>query len=432
MKHTNRRSLILLLLLLLLLLQFGHWQGQMSENLPTESSNNSLFLMLYVPLLLGCLYVGNQWGYLKTFRPLRKPLLLFLAVIIGVGLFRNDLGAAMRNMASIVLTHSIIVGLAAMSFSLPFRRMIDVYIIFIAFVFLPITIYIHVTNVGPLVLFPDRLESNNLRLGGLIYYAHTAMLLGIGGLFALHQFLQSRTYRVRLYYGLMFLMLNTFLLFTDCRSSWGGISLACGLLVLLSLPKPKRWPLIGLGVVVAVVFYSGAFEVEATKKYRTGDDFEFRLAIWGLALQGISEHPLTGYGTGNYFSKNQKAMDMDERLSDPHSATLSLALQSGVLVLLLFFRLYYLTVRHYIRYGAGVFKPLVAVCLFWVFTPFFWGTVYNGAAGFIQIIFPLTFFVSLLHPDLYRLTQPRRASPVFSPGNQQPGLYRENLIGQLV
>ncbi len=403
MRHVNRRSLLLLSFLVLLLVQFGRWQGQINENLPSESGNNSIFLLVFAPVLFITLYANRQWGYLTVFRPLRGPLLLFLAVIIGVGLFRDDLSSAARNMASIVLTYSIILGLSAMSFSLPFRRMFDVYIIFIAYLFLPVTIYVHLTEVGPLVLFPDRLESNNLRLGGLVYYAHAAMLLGVGGMFSLYQFLQSRTYSVRLYYGLTFILLNIFLLFTDCRSTWGGVALTYALLVLLNLPRHKRWAIISLTALTALLFYSGVFEVKTTKQYRTTDDFEFRLAIWGLALQGISENPLTGYGTENYFSSNRKAMDMDERLSDPHSAALSLALQSGLLALILFFRLYYYTVRHYSRHALGAYKPLIAVCLYWLFAPFFWGTVYNGAAGFIQILFPLTYFVSLLHPDLYRL-----------------------------
>lgn len=412
MKHVNRRSLILLSFLGLLLVQFGRWEGQANRTESTgEGGDNTTFLLLYVPALLATLYVSNRWGYWKVFRPVRKPLGLFLITIVGVGLFRGDFVSAARNMASIMLTYSIVLGLAAMSFSIPFRRAVDVFIFFIAGVFLPLTVYVHLTTVGPLVLFPDRMESNNLRLGGLVYYAHTAMLLGIGGLFALYQLLRSRTFGTRLYYGLLFVALNVFLLFTDCRSLWGGVAFAYGVLVLQSLPKAKRWPLVGAMAVVILLLYSGAFSVKQASQYQTGDDFTFRMVIWGLSLEGISQRPLTGYGTENYFSSNQKAMDFDQRLSDPHSALLSLALQSGLLVVFLFIRLYYQTVRQYTRYTTGPTKPLVAVAWFWLFAPFFWGLVYNGAAGFVQILFPLTYFVSLLHPELYQLAAVRPVRP---------------------
>lgn len=407
MSQINRRSVALLFFLILLLIQFGKWQEKISETSVTEDGHNSLFLLLYIPILFITLYMGKQWGYLYVFRPLQKPLLLFLIVVTGIGLFRNDLVSGMENAASIVLTYSLIIGLSAMSFSLPFRRMLDVYIIFIAYIFLPITIFMHITKFGSLVLFPDRTENNNLRLGGIIYYAHTAMVLGIGGLFSLYQYIHSRK-RFRFYYVFTLLILTIFLVFTDCRSSWGGVAVSYSLLILFNLSKEKRWPLIGVIIVTVIVANSGTFLNNASKQYQTGDDFIFRLSIWNFAIEGIADSPLIGYGKENYFASNKKAMDLDDRLHDPHSATLSLALQSGLIVLIIFCVIYYKTIRHYYRNSFGQKKPLIAVCIFWLFVPFFWGHIYNGSAGFMQIVFPLTYFISLLHPDLYHPVLIRR------------------------
>jgi O-antigen ligase len=415
MKHQQQRSFLFLLFLTALLAQFGKWQGQINEEQAAESGSNSQFLLLYVPLLFGTVYFSGLTGYLKVFRPFKGVLISFLLVLTGVGLFRDSLSAAVNNMASIMLTYSIILGLTLLGFSLPFRRTIALLVLFIAFIFLPLTAYIHLTKVGPLVLFPDRLQDNNLRLGGLLYYAHTAMLLGIGALFSLEQLIASRSKSVRLYYGFVFLTLNAFLLLTDCRSSWGGVVLSYALLLFLHLSHYRRWVFGGAMLVAILGFYAGQSWImeTASQRYQTSDDILFRVAIWGFTLEGISDRPLTGYGTENYFTHNQKAMAIDERLRDPHSATLSLALQSGVLGVVLFFWLYGKIVRHYGRFGAGRNRPMLAVGLFWVLVPLLWGMVYNGAAGFIQILFPLTFFLGLLHPQLYQTvsSSPRPAIP---------------------
>ncbi|QJD77226.1 O-antigen ligase family protein [Spirosoma rhododendri] len=414
MKHQQQRSFLFLLFLTALLAQFGRWQGQINEEQAAESGSNSQFLLLYVPLLLGTVYVSGLMGYLKVFRPFKGVFISFLLVLTGVGLFRGDVGAGINNMASITLTYSIILGLTMLGFSLPFRRTMALLVLFIAFIFLPLTTYIHLTKVGPLVLFPDRLQENNLRLGGLLYYAHTAMLLGIGALFALEQLIVSRSKSVRLYYGLIFLTLNVFLLLTDCRSSWGGVGLSYSLLIFLHLSRASRWKFGTLVGLLVVGFYvnEGWQTIHANRDYHTSDDMLFRMAIWGFAVEGIGEQPLTGYGTENYFAHNQKAMATDDRLRDPHSATLSLALQSGLVAVVLFYWLYGKIIRHYNRFGAGNSRPMLAVGLFWLLAPFLWGTVYNGAAGFIQILFPLTFFLSLLHPGCYESRPEPRRQPI--------------------
>lgn len=414
MRHQQQRSVLFLLFLTALLAQFGKWQGQINEEQAAESGSNSQFLLLYVPLLFGTVYFSGLMGYLKVFRPFKKVLISFLLVLTGVGLFRGNLSAAVNNMASIALAYSIILGLTVLGFSMPFRRTIALLVLFITFIFLPLTTYIHLTKVGPLVLFPDRLQDNNLRLGGLLYYAHTAMMLGIGALFALEQLITSRPKSVRVYYGAIFLILNAFLLLTDCRSSWGGVGLSYSLLIFLHLSRTSRWKfgtLVGLAV---LGFYvnEGWQSAHTTRDYHTSDDMLFRMAIWGFAVEGIGEQPLTGYGTENYFAHNQKAMATDDRLHDPHSATLSLALQSGLLAVVLFYWLYGKIVRHYNRFGAGPNRPMMAVGLYWLLAPLLWGLVYNGAAGFIQILFPLTFFLGFLHPGCYESSPEPRRQPV--------------------
>ncbi len=401
MKHLQQRSALFLLFLTALLVQFGKWQGLINDGEAAKSGANSLFLLIYAPLLFGVLNMSGIIGYLRALMPVKSLLTAFMITLMGVGLFRGELSSSINNIASAALTYSIVIGLAALGFSMPFRRTIDLLIIFIAFIFLPLTTFIHLTKVGPLVLFPDRLQDNNLRLGGLLYYAHTAMIIGVGALFSLEQFVTYKSRIKRLYYLLIFIGLNAFLLLTDCRSSWGGVVFSYTILIMSYLTRINRWRFtIAIGLLIGAFYIAKDLsKISTTHEYHTSDDFMFRMAIWGFAIDGIVERPLTGYGNTNYFARNQKAMAHDERLADPHSSTLSLALQSGILVVILFYWLYAKIARHYVRFRVTTHCAMIAVVIYWLLVPFLWGMIYNGSPGFIQIFFPLTFFISLLHPS---------------------------------
>lgn len=418
MKHLQQRSILFLLFLTVLLIQFGKWQGQVNDGEATKSGANSIFLLAYVPLLFGTLYASGVIGYLRALIPVKAILTTFLIAIMSVGLLRGELSSSINNIASVALTYGIILGLVALSFSMPFRRPVDLIIVFITFIFLPLTAYIHVTKVGPMVFFPDRLQDNNLRLGGLLYYAHTAMILGIGALFSLKQLITYKSKTERLYYAIVFLTLNTFLLLTDCRSSWGGVLVSYLILTMAYLTRINRWRFaICIGLLAGGVYLAKDIsKIKAAPEYNTSDDFLFRMAIWGFAIDGIIDRPLTGYGNNNYFARNQKAMRLDDRLTDPHSSTLSLALQSGLVVVVLFYCLYARMARHYIRFGIQLHKPMIAVAIYWLLVPFMWGMIYNGSPGFIQIFFPLTFFLSLMHPSHFIRTS-HAPAPTFPPVN---------------
>jgi O-antigen ligase len=240
------------------------------------------------------------------------------------------------------------------------------------------------------------------------------MLLGIGALLSLEQLVTYKGKTERLYYLFIFLLLNAFLLLTDCRSSWGGVALSYTILIMAHLTRINRWRFaICIGLLAGGVYLvKDVSKIKTTHEYHTSDDFLFRLAIWGFAIDGITERPLTGYGNNNYFARNQKAMRLDDRLTDPHSSTLSLALQSGLVVVVLFYWLYIRMARHYLRASVEPHRPMVAVGVYWLLVPFMWGMIYNGSPGFIQVFFPLTFFLSMMHPAHFVRTSYHAPQPV--------------------
>jgi O-antigen ligase len=398
-------ALLLLGFLTWILVHFGIWSGQ---PLGFTSEEHSTFLISYVPALWLVVLVTGAYRHLVVLFRFRLVLGGLLVSILLVGFFRPDLTASLRNSSSVLAGYAISIGLAALAFSMSLERALDTLLLFIVAVFLPLTVAVHVTQVGPLVLFPDRTENNMLRLGGLIYYAFTAMTLGVGGLIALFQFL-LRYPRFRGRYVAAFLVLNVFLLFTDCRSAWSGVLLSY-LVVIYAYVRPFfRLVAVVLGLVlVGAGLWVKDARTPVTKQYDTESDFKFRQRIWYHAWLGIQAEPLTGYGSENYLARSYAArIEIGDQLNDPHSATLSLALQSGLVVTALFFALLGGMALLSYRHAIGPRKGLLALVVFWTFVPFFWGDVYTGKADFIQIFFLTTTFVGVLHPGAYRIGAPR-------------------------
>lgn len=401
--HQRYVMLTLVGFLTWLLVHFGIWSGQPNEAQRLEEANHASFLILFLLALCVAMVALGTYRHVVVFFRFRVPLALFLTAVLATGFLREDLASSLRNSVSITLAYLMAMGLATLAFALPLNRALDALVILIVVIFLPLTVLVHVTKVGPLVLFPDRTENNMLRLGGLIYYAFTAMTLGVGGLIALYQFL-SRYPRRRGWYALAFILANVFLLFTDCRSAWSGVMLAYLAVTYTFLSRFYRQLALGLGVVVlAAGWVVKDSRAPVTRQYDTEGDFKFRQRIWHYALQGIQDEPITGYGSAQYLTTHYRAhIEIGTNLEDPHSATLSLALQSGVIVTGLFFWLFGSIAWLCYRHAVGTKRALLGLVIFWVFVPFFWGDVYNGKAGFIQHFLPISCFIGLLHPGVYR------------------------------
>ncbi len=392
------------LLLTALLFHFGDLQG-ISSVQKAEAPNHVLFFALVLPVQIGIMAWFGYLRHLQVFFRFRVGLSLFVLTALLVSLGRDDAASQVRNALNIMLSYMVILGFCAMAYAIDFRKVMQLVAVFVVFVFLPATAFTHLTKVGPLVLFPDRTTDNMLRFGGMLYYAHTAMVLGVGGLFALWLLLTSDALKDKIWYGFLFLIANVFLVYTDCRSAWGGVGLSYILLAFPYLSLRAKYIIAGCVILLlpAGLLGKSLLAKKVATNYNTESDFQFRMRIWQYAIRGIERQPITGYGSKSFLESDHKATtDLDEELNDPHSATIGLALQSGLLVVLIFYVLFGQMAVLCYKHALGAYWSMLSLCVFWFFVPFFWGNVYNGAGGFVQLFFPISYFIGLLHPDLYR------------------------------
>ena len=411
MNATNtirRDSWLLLGFLIVGLIHYGEWEGTANGVGTPLVLTNSPYYIALIPVLMGVLWWTGLKRHLRVFFKFRYSFGAYFLLITALSFLRPDVATSFSNAMSVVLCYTVVFCYGAIAFSLPYRRMVDVFLIFIALIFLPSAIYVHLRFVGPLVLFPDREVSNNLRFGGVVYYAHTAMILGTGCMLALSQFLDARTTRGKLIYGATLGLCGLFLLFTDCRSVMSGLAMAGTYRFLSSLPSLKRYVTITAMAVLGILLTIGlSLRNKPVTKYDTEGDFSFRSYIWMYAFQGVQENPWVGYGSKSYLKTNETALDhLGPDLYDPHNALLGLALQSGVIALVLFLIIYISLNRLYLKHALARGRPQLMLTIFWVYVPLFWGAMYNATPDFIEFFIPLIYVLNFLHPDLYRHRTP--------------------------
>jgi O-antigen ligase len=325
----------------------------------------------------------------------KKELYFFLFIVILTSVLRENLGDSLRNAAAILLTYGIVIILSIIMHSIPFKLVIKTLVVTLIS-FIPFMIYTHVSNVGPLVVLPDRSANNNYRLGGIFYYAHTAMLLGVLALLSLSYAIEERRKKYFLIYTISLVLIA----YTDTRSVWLASAAITGYIFYNSFFKKRINPVIIL--FIALPFYIlYHYLSSADNSQVASEDLNFRSQIWAYAMIGIFKNPFFGYGSESFLAKDAVASSLIDGLSDPHSSFLAITLQSGLLGLIAFIILYTKIFYHFKKFSHSSFKNYYSLFIFWIIAPFFWGYIYNGTAGFITTFFPITIIGILCHPQIY-------------------------------
>jgi tetratricopeptide (TPR) repeat protein len=147
--------------------------------------------------------------------------------------------------------------------------------------------------------------------------------------------------------------------------------------------EEKAGVLIVLGGLVLAFILLQASGLKPVERFTSPISFEKgavpRLSFWKLALNGIAERPLTGYGWGsflNYFRRNSKILVKEEGLNEVadkvHNDYLEFGFSGGIFSLLFFL---WLSLYFFIRKSEGGEKNLplkigVLAYLLFVFTTF--------------------------------------------------------------
>jgi len=192
---------------------------------------------------------------------------------------------------------------------------------------------------------------------------------------------------------------------TDTRSAIIA-AFAAGCLIVLPRLKDLKQRLSAIFSIIIIVpigyFAYSTYIVNSTGEQTIVQSLDYRVGIWKMAIRGIGNRPFSGYGSESYLSETIEAASYSPGLSDPHSAIIGLALQSGIFASLLFLILYAKISAKAIVSNPKMFS---AVSVYWAVAPFFWGDTYLQTIGFIQIIFGISFIGILLHSDLYAKKQ---------------------------
>lgn len=376
----------------------GSWQGQYIAALNfNPDKNNSV-------LLIGATFVWVALAIILK-RDLRfnfpyKAIFFLLALdLLTICFFRDDIVKSVRNFFSIILTYGIIFFLSSLIQSIKFKRSIFIVNLVILLVIIA-SAYVHQTKVGPLMFFVH--DDPLLRLGGLFNYGQIGLLAGFNIILSLLSLSWGKPSLTEYFYHIaQMAAMVVVIALTDTRSALISAVIAASAIVYLQIKKSNRHlPVaISIGAVIFLSYFAySTYVAKTTGELTLKESFEHRVGIWRISLDGIKQNPLAGFGSASYLAQSMEAASFNAGLSDPHSAMLGLALQSGVPAVLLFLILY---VKISARALRGNFVAIAAIIIYWLISPFFWGDTYLQTIGFVQIIFGVSFIGILLHSDLY-------------------------------
>ncbi|WP_160166664.1 O-antigen ligase family protein [Arcticibacter svalbardensis] len=285
--------------------------------------------------------------------------------------------------------------MANISWSIQFKTVLKIMLVFFH-VALFLSLIVHFKTGGTLSFGNHTMTG---RLGGLFFFAVTAVLAGFASLISFYLVLINR----RVIYIISLALCIAYLIYTDSRSVLLGVIVGCFIQYFfnLKIQKKKTTKTIVFFIVFYVLYriYSaynlGGANVE--------DDLEFRTKIWSTALLGIYQEPYLGYGDSLYFltNMNYALKDFYEQLNDPHSSYLALILQSGLIA---FFMLFYFLYR--ILKGM-VLKPniynlfVISLFGFWLISGSTGGAFFNLNYSLLSVLFNFTLIALAFHPSLW-------------------------------
>jgi O-antigen ligase len=397
-----KKEFILFFGLLALAAALGSWQGQYIAALQYNPDQSRSLLLVGATAIWIVLYLilRKEINFHFPFKPFFFLLVLDLLVIC---FFRDDIAKSIRNFTSIVLTYGIIFFISAIAQSIRFKRAASIITLAITLIIIA-SAFIHATKVSPLKFFEHDDPTN--RMGGLFTFAHIGLMAGFNIVLSLIILNMGKLKVIEyLFHAVQIILMLIAIALSDTRSALLALSLSICYIVYLSLKKPKN--ILPVVSTVAMIVFLAYFAYSSYLANTTGEltyteSINYRANIWKISLSGVWQRPFAGFGSESYLAQTMEAVQFNPGLSDPHSAILGLALQSGIPAALLFLILY---VKISTKALSSNFRMVFALAIYWAVAPFFWGDTYLQAIGMIQIIFGVSFFAVISHRDLYETKQ---------------------------
>jgi len=362
--------------LLILVIYLGEFS--LPKEITDEPKSNSIFLIIANIVLFFVIFKKQK--RIVSSLLFNKLFLLYLTTLFVLIFFRIDKIKELRSFIHLLLTYLLVFQVSSIMHSIEFVKLVKYLSNYLTIVLL-LCLLVFLNNYGQIYFFEHKSAS---RLGGLFFFGSTAIIAGFCML--INVFLYSRKVE-RLFTAFKILFSFIILLATDTRM----VILITILSSVFILFWERRKMILTILIIGGISFNMYNVMTEKDKKSQVEDDYEFRTLIWGTTIIKIRDRFLIGYGQENPFENMLKSKV--DYLQDPHSAYLSIVLRQGIIAAALLFLFYYKKLKENFN--------VISILVLYYFLSVIVGTeLFLGNLEYINVLFNITLFGLLLHPDM--------------------------------
>ena len=398
--QSNKIKIIFLFLFTILIAVSGSidWENNIGINY-----NLVIFYLLISLVFIFQVLQKKKIIFLPNNKTIKNIFFLFAITSLIITLFRD--GIIITYFLFIVLTFILLIVFNQLLYNLKIKDALLIFMVAM-FILMLINLYFHYLKTGTFNVLSGA-RTWDFRLSGVLGGGLAGALGGISAILPIILYLiGARKHKV-------FLTLNIslawfILLLADNRTSM----IACTFIYLLFFLYYSRKSIkakILFFAIGIIIFLFIRFYLTST----TGGDFieqdaNYRELIWIFGIDQIFQSPLLGYGKQNPFASSNIAIEAigQAKLGDPHNAFLFYILRNGIVVSFLFFWFIILfLVFAYKKARNSKYLILFSFPIYWFIIGITGGDYFNFSLNFSSVVFGISVFGMLNHPDIQKLTK---------------------------
>lgn len=389
----SKNKILFLLIFTFLIFTLGNFQR---PDPGKDLSVNVVFLFVVTFLIFTKDLLKHNIIFITQNSLVNSLFLLFALSVVIISWLRD--GLLNTYLYSLVLTFTAVIVMIQFLYRLPFTKALNLFLLTL-FIVMVLNLIVQYIKMGSLKL--DISIQREQRLLGFLGGGLAGVLAGLSAIISIicYVFRKSKLP--------IFVLINIFLswsilLMSDNRTA----IIACAIVYIFIFFKISRVSkgnkLIFLIVIMAFYLFFRFYIQESIGGQRLSGDFDKRIKIWEYGMVQIKENPLMGYGKNNPFSGNYNALnDFGSNLADPHNAYLYLILRNGVVIAIFFFIfIISFVVTSYRDIRCTDYSLLILIPIYWLIVSITGGDYFNFKLNFGSLIFGISIFGFLNHPDL--------------------------------
>lgn len=272
------------------------------------------------------------------------------------------------------------------------------------FVLMITNLYFHYLKTGNFILFSG-VRTFEYRLSGIFGAGLAGALAGLSAILPIIIYLTGEK-KHKVFLTLSFLLAWFIMFLADNRTSM-ITCLVIYFLIFLQFSKKNIKAKIFFLVIGMCMYIFLEFYLTSTSG---GDyikqDTDYRELIWFFGIDQIFQSPILGYGKQNPFATSNIAIQAigQYNIGDPHNAYLFYILKNGIIVSFFFF---WFTLKYFLFIYKNVrgskYLIFLSIPIYWLMVGLTGGDYFNFNLNFSSIVFGISIFGILNHPDLQEL-----------------------------